>query len=84
MYKNTFKIIIWLKFLKYLYIYKNYFYRVPRPPEMAELLDRLLSTQDRLRPYVERYRTLMLEDPTLTPGVCKEMYLTKYKYMSSC
>ncbi|KAL7305815.1 hypothetical protein TKK_0002062 [Trichogramma kaykai] len=39
---------------------------VPRPNEMADLLDTLLTTQDRLRPYIERYRTLMSTDPVLT------------------
>ncbi|XP_003427974.1 large proline-rich protein BAG6 isoform X2 [Nasonia vitripennis] len=42
--------------------------QVPRPPQMAELLERLVNTQDRLRPYIERYRVLMLADPSLTPG----------------
>ncbi|XP_076663872.1 large proline-rich protein BAG6 isoform X3 [Andrena cerasifolii] len=39
--------------------------QLPRPPQMAELLERLLNTQDRLRPYIERYRVLMLADPSL-------------------
>lgn len=39
---------------------------------MAELLERLVSTQDRLRPYIERYQILMLADPSLTPGVSKD------------
>ncbi|XP_014602173.1 PREDICTED: large proline-rich protein BAG6 isoform X1 [Polistes canadensis] len=42
--------------------------QLPRPPQMGYLLDRLLSTQDRLRPYIERYRVLMLADPSLPPG----------------
>lgn len=36
---------------------------------MAELLERLLNTQDRLRPYIERYRVLMLADPSLPLAV---------------
>lgn len=46
--------------------------QLPRPPQMALLLDRLLSTQDRLRPYIERYRVLMLADPSLPPGAGPE------------
>nr|XP_050860700.1 large proline-rich protein BAG6 isoform X2 [Vespula vulgaris] len=46
--------------------------QLPRPPQMAYLLDRLLSTQDRLRPYIERYRVLMLADPSLPPGAGPE------------
>ncbi|XP_014209043.1 large proline-rich protein BAG6 isoform X1 [Copidosoma floridanum] len=42
--------------------------QVPRPPLMAELLERLIATQDRLRPYIERYRALMSADPALTSG----------------
>ncbi|XP_058794384.1 large proline-rich protein bag6 isoform X2 [Phymastichus coffea] len=41
---------------------------VPRPPLMAELLERLVATQDRLRPYIDRYRHLMSTDPILTTG----------------
>ncbi|KAK2583506.1 hypothetical protein KPH14_009466 [Odynerus spinipes] len=46
--------------------------QLPRPPQMAYLLDRFLSTQDRLRPYIERYRVLMLADPSLPPGAGPE------------
>ncbi|XP_072748482.1 uncharacterized protein [Anoplolepis gracilipes] len=41
---------------------------LPRPPQMAELLQRLSSTQERLRPYLERYCMLTLLDPSLPPG----------------
>ncbi|XP_014475998.1 PREDICTED: large proline-rich protein bag6-B isoform X2 [Dinoponera quadriceps] len=41
---------------------------LPRPPQMAELLQRLYNTQDRLRPYLERYCVLTLVDPSLPPG----------------
>lgn len=41
---------------------------LPRPPQMAELLQRLCSTQDRLRPYLDRYCMLTLLDPSLPPG----------------
>ncbi|XP_025989781.2 large proline-rich protein BAG6 isoform X2 [Solenopsis invicta] len=41
---------------------------LPRPPQMAELLQRLCNTQDRLRPYLERYCMLTLLDPSLPPG----------------
>lgn len=43
--------------------------RLPRPPQLAELLDLLLDTQSRLRPHIERYRKLMRDDPSLPPGV---------------
>ncbi|XP_043258007.1 large proline-rich protein BAG6 isoform X1 [Colletes gigas] len=42
--------------------------QLPRPPQMAELLELLLNTQDRLRPYIERYRDLMLADRPLNRG----------------
>ena len=38
---------------------------------MAELLEMLMVTQDRLRPYLERYRALMATDPVLSPTVSK-------------
>lgn len=41
---------------------------LPRPPQMAELLERLLSTDDRLRPFLDRYCELMATDPVLQPG----------------
>ncbi|XP_076230887.1 uncharacterized protein LOC143177027 isoform X3 [Calliopsis andreniformis] len=46
--------------------------QLPRPPQMAELLDRLSNTHDRLRPYLERYCVLMLADPSLPPGAGPE------------
>lgn len=36
---------------------------------MADLLQRLRNTQERLRPYLERYCMLTLLDPSLPPGV---------------
>ncbi|XP_015436715.1 PREDICTED: large proline-rich protein BAG6 [Dufourea novaeangliae] len=40
----------------------------PRPPQMAELLEQLMNTQDSLRPFLERYRALMLADRALPQG----------------
>ncbi|XP_076643717.1 uncharacterized protein LOC143353972 [Halictus rubicundus] len=42
--------------------------QTPRPPLMAALLEQLMNAQDCLRPYIERYRTLMLEDRVLPRG----------------
>ncbi|XP_006565471.2 large proline-rich protein BAG6 isoform X6 [Apis mellifera] len=42
--------------------------QLPRPPQLAELLELLLDTQTRLRPHIERYRKLMRDDPSLPPG----------------
>ena len=44
---------------------------------MAELLSRLVSAQDRLRPYIDRYRSLMSTDPPLTSGV-NIFYIIKF------
>ncbi|CAL7944886.1 unnamed protein product [Xylocopa violacea] len=41
--------------------------QLPRPPQLAELLELLLHTQYRLRPHLERYRKLMHDDPALAP-----------------
>ncbi|XP_011328969.1 large proline-rich protein bag6 isoform X2 [Ooceraea biroi] len=41
---------------------------LPRPPQMAGLLQRLSNVQERMRPYLERYIMLMLLDPSLPPG----------------
>lgn len=43
-------------------------FRLPRPSQMAELLDKLTTTQDRMRPYLDRYRTLMQNDPAPVTG----------------
>lgn len=50
---------------------------------MAELLDNLLSTQDRMRPYIERYRTLMSTDPALTATVNKS-FLIVFTILNFC
>ncbi|XP_048262661.1 large proline-rich protein BAG6 isoform X4 [Bombus terrestris] len=42
--------------------------QLPRPPQLAELLDLLIDTQSRLRPHTERYCKLMRDDPSLHPG----------------
>lgn len=52
-----------------IYKLEIFFFRLPRPPQMAELLEMLMVTQDRLRPYLERYRALMATDPVLSPTV---------------
>ncbi|XP_053976344.1 large proline-rich protein BAG6 [Hylaeus volcanicus] len=41
---------------------------LPRPPQMAELLELLLNAQDSLRPYIEHYRQLMVADRSLPRG----------------
>ncbi|XP_029165943.1 large proline-rich protein bag6-B [Nylanderia fulva] len=41
---------------------------LPRPRQMAGLLQRLNNTQDRLRPYLERLYFLTLNDPPFLPG----------------
>ncbi|XP_017752473.1 PREDICTED: large proline-rich protein BAG6-like isoform X2 [Eufriesea mexicana] len=41
--------------------------QLPRPPQLAELLEQLLDTQSRLRPHIDRYRKLMRNDPSLPP-----------------
>lgn len=48
-----------------------FIFSLPRPPQMAELLQRLNNTQERLRPYLERYCMLTLLDPLLPPGVSR-------------
>ncbi|KAK9300653.1 hypothetical protein QLX08_006697 [Tetragonisca angustula] len=40
--------------------------QLPRPPQLAELLDLLIDTQSRLRPHTERYCKLMRDDPVLS------------------
>lgn len=47
----------------------SFSFRAPRPPQMADLLQMLMNTQDRLRPYLERYRLLMATDPVLSANV---------------
>ncbi|KAG7203619.1 hypothetical protein KM043_013656 [Ampulex compressa] len=39
--------------------------QLPRPQQMAALLERVLDIHDRLRSYIERYRVLMQTDPAL-------------------
>lgn len=55
----------------YYIIHKSIIFRLPRPPQLAELLDLLIDTQSRLRPHTERYCKLMRDDPSLHPGVSK-------------
>ncbi|XP_029055080.2 large proline-rich protein BAG6 isoform X1 [Osmia bicornis bicornis] len=42
--------------------------QLPRPPQLAELLEMLQDTQARLRPVLDRYCKLMRDDPSLPPG----------------
>ncbi|XP_012282087.1 large proline-rich protein bag6 [Orussus abietinus] len=39
---------------------------------MARLVDRLIDAQNRLRPYLHKYRHMMASDPELTPGASEQ------------
>ncbi|XP_017893055.1 large proline-rich protein BAG6 isoform X2 [Ceratina calcarata] len=57
---------------------------VPRLSRLAEMLDLLLDTQDRLRPHIERYRKIMHDDPSLPPGERVEENQTYVNGVGEC
>lgn len=50
-----------------------FFLRMPRPPQMASLLQKLIEVQNRLHPYLEKYRALMASDSAPSTSVSEKL-----------